>query len=172
MNARAGRRRVLLVAAVLVGGLVLSGCGAPLSGDEREPIPVDGSGQSFAIGDPVEDVSPHTVTVVNDGNEIRTVAVSVAVPVRNETLLNRSYSLAPGERVRGELRRPAYYELAVDLPRREATHSDAIETFDHCNSYGTTVQIRSDGSLSARTGSTLAGCENAQFPTPTPTAAG
>jgi hypothetical protein len=157
---------------VLVGGLLLvSGCGTPLSGSDREPIPVEGSADSFEIGERADGVSPHDVTVVNEGNETRRVAVSVAVPVRNETLLNRTYSLSPGERLAGALRRPAYYELTVGLPGRAADHSDAIDSFDHCNSYGTTVTVHSNGSFSSRTGSTLAGCENAQFPTPTPTAA-
>lgn len=159
------------MSAALVGALLLSGCSAAPSESQRDAIPVEESTRSFEIGERVDDVSPHGVTVVNDGNETRTVAVSVAVPVRNETLLNRTYSLAPDERVEGELRRPAYYELAVALPGSGASHRGAIDIFDHCNSYGTTLTVHSDGTVSSRTTSSLAGCERAQFPTPTPTEA-
>lgn len=162
-------RRTLLLSTALVAGIFLSGCSlAPLQ-NEVGTISVNQSTGSFEIGDRVDDVNPHPVTIGNNGSETRTFTLSVAAPVRNETLLKRSYSLSPGETVQGEFHRPAYYELTVSLSGSATRHSEVIDYFDYCNSYATTVTIQANGNISSWMGSTMAGCERPEFPTPEPT---
>jgi hypothetical protein len=127
--------------------------------DQGEP-PADG----FAIGETTGDVNPHGLTLENESDDPRTVELTVSDADTEETLLDRSYSLEASENVSGELRGPAAYHVRVALPEEGTEHATTVEYFDTCNSYGTTVTIDADGSITSRTIRTLVACNPETHP--------
>jgi hypothetical protein len=120
----------------------------------------------FALGETTGDVNPHGLTVRNEGDDSRTVELTVSDAETDETLLTRSYSLDGDEAVSGELRGPATYEVRVTFPEEGTEHATMIDYFDTCNSYGTTVSIDEDGSITSRTITTLVACDPVTDPLP------
>jgi hypothetical protein len=125
----------------------------PTETSPPETTPLDG----FALGETTGEVNPHGLTLRNDGDDSRTGRLRVADA--DETLLNRSFSLGVDDEISGELRGPATYEVRVTVSGSGAEHTTAVEYFDTCNSYGTTVTIDVDGAISSETLRTLIACD-------------
>lgn len=179
------RRRFL---AAVAASLSLAGCGS------RGPTSADGPGTSTpagtdpgdtdpenttettdptgtdppdarGVGETTSEVNPHGLTVRNDGEDTRTVELQITNADTDETLLDRSYTLGSEEEVSSELRGPATYDVRVAVPEAETEHVTTVDYFDTCNSYGTTVRIHPDGTITSETIRTLIACEE---PTATP----
>jgi len=121
--------------------------------DPTDTDPPDG----FALGETSGDHNPHGLTVRNDGEDARTVDLRVTDADTDETLLDRSYSLAAGGGISGELRGPATYDVRVAIPETE--HETTVAYFDTCNTYGTTVTIDAGGSITSEMIRTLVACD-------------
>jgi hypothetical protein len=113
---------------------------------------------AFDIGEPAGDFNPHGLSLLNEGEETRTVDLRIADAGAGETLLEESYTLASGERVDGTIEPLGAYEVRVAIPETGAEHVTTVDYFDVCNSYGTDVTIDADGSISSRMWQTLAAC--------------
>jgi len=179
------RRRLL---AALGGSLALAGClsrgsepgitdsptGSTGSAGTDSPEAGDPTGTSsagtwsdpdpFSLGE-AGGANPHELTVDNSGDVARTVELRITDVERESILLDRSYTLPPGEGIGGSLRGPAEYEVRVALPGAGTEHVTTVDYFDTCNDYGTEVTIGADGSLSSETFTTAMECD----PTPTET---
>jgi len=118
--------------------------------DPTTPVPGTSSG-AFTLGEPTDDVNPHTLTVQNDGNTSRTVGLRITDADTGEALLNQSYSIDGGREVAGELHGPAEYEVQVAVPDAGTEHITTVSYFDTCNDYETSVTVASDGTLFSRT---------------------
>jgi hypothetical protein len=130
------------------------GTATPVGTTDPGGTPADG----FTLGETTGDVNPHGLTLENEGEDARTAELTVSDADTDETLLDRSYSLKAGEDVSGELRGPAAYHVRVTLPEEGTEHGTTVEYFDTCNSYGTTVIVDADGSITSRTIRTLVAC--------------
>jgi hypothetical protein len=123
------------------------------------PDPGTPSSEEFALGETTGDVNPHGLTVRNDGGDPQTGRLRVTDADTGETLLDRSFSLGDGESIGGDLRGPATYEVRVTVSGAGTEHRTTVEYFDTCNTYGTTVTIDADGSMTSETVRTLVACD-------------
>jgi len=130
---------------------------------------------TFAIGEPTDEFNPCGATVRNADTAPRRIAIRVVDTVRDEVLFDRSYTLAGGEQVSGELRTYTDYQIRVGLPNQSSLggseHVEAVShsAFDTCNEYGTTATVWSTRSITSKFVSTTAGCgENVEANLPTP----
>jgi hypothetical protein len=113
----------------------------------------------FSVGEPTEEVIPWNVSLRNAGTKSRTVELKITAPVRNDTLMNRSYSIPEGEFVSGKLREPMYYELQVTLEENEKRHVVGVgESFDTCNEHWTTLTMTGNGTIESESLHTTIAC--------------
>lgn len=173
------QRRELLSSVAAGGSLILGGCttsnlgkvapNTKISETESDRRSTSTALKGFEIGERMENVNPHSIVIVNKGEETQIIELSISAPVRNETLLEYTYSLSPGKKVRGKLWDPAYYNIRIHLPEVGKFHKKSINIFDYCNSYGTNIRIQSKENITSTTTSTTAGCNSPEFPTPNTT---
>lgn len=143
------RRRVL---ATLGAGFSVAGClsdGSTPNG--TDPDTPDNTDTAFSIGATDDDVGAHGLTVRNAGDSSRIVELRIGDAETGETLLDRSYSLADGGEISGELREPAEYEVRIDVPEGGTGHVTTVGYFDTCNEYETIVTITADGTITSET---------------------
>ena len=132
----------------------------PAGADPAAMQPSDG----FTLGETTGDVNPHGLTVRNDGEDSRTIDLTISDADTGETLLDRTYSLGSGERIEGELRGPAAYDVGVEVTAAGTEHVTTVDHFDTCNEYGTTVTIAADGTMESQLITTLVACDPGSTP--------
>lgn len=119
----------------------------------------------FSVGEPTEEVIPWNVSLRNAGTKSRTVELKITAPARNDTLLDRSYSIPKGRFVSGKLREPMYYELQATLEEKQ--HVMGVgDSFDTCNEHWTTLTITGDGTIESESLHTTIACEDVDVRTP------
>lgn len=152
------KRRHVLTA--LGASLSVAGClSAGPTATETDSTTPDMTDTPFRIGGSNADVTPHDLTVRNDGNTSRVVTLQIRNLATDETLLDTRYSIGSGSEIHGELRGPATYEVRVTLDDTAQTSVTSVDYFDTCNEYGTIITISVDGSITSETMRTDVECD-------------
>lgn len=162
------RRRKCI--ATLGASILVAGCLSELEVDGPDTNTTDDSDtetsaagkktsdEAFSVGDTTGEVNPHELTVQNDGNRSRTIALRITDTETDETRLDRSWSLGGGEYINRELRGPAEYRVTVTVPDTGTEHVRKVGYFDTCNDYRTTVTISTGGTVTSESIRTEAAC--------------
>lgn len=155
------RRRKYI--AVLGASIPVAGCLSANAADDPDPNTTDDtntdtSDEVFSVGDTTGKVNPHELTIQNDSDRSRTIALRITDTETDEMLLDRSYSLGVGESINGKLRGPAEYRVTATLSDTGTEHVRKVGHFDTCNDYWTTVTISSDGTVTGESIQTQAAC--------------
>jgi hypothetical protein len=164
-------RHAFLTVVLAAGFMTIAGCLGSIAGPTQNEEPTEEPSpefDAFDIGEPSQDANPHDVTLWNDANTTRTITLNISAPVREETILQQSYTLQAGEEIHGVFREPAYYTLQGIVGDDGSEFTVTIDHFDTCNHYGTGVSINPDGEVETSMLSTAVGCpDEVTFPTPT-----
>jgi hypothetical protein len=143
------RRRVLVV---LGTSLTVAGCLSDGSTENStDPDSPDNRDTLFTVATGRDEVNAHVLTVQNTDTTSRTVQLHITDVATDEALLDRSYSLASGEKIRGELRGPAEYVVRITLPEIGSEAIITVDYFDTCNEYETIATIARDRTITSET---------------------
>ena len=138
----------------------------PVGSDWDESMPYDSfeTIDSFAIGEKTPEFNPCGMTIRNADTSPRPIEFQIYDTIRNKLLLDKSYELAGGERISGELRTYTDYEIHVSLSEKsslgQSQHVESIQhsVYDTCNEYGDTITVWENGSITSNFTSTTEGC--------------